>query len=74
MTVLAGVENGTMFTTRVNWRFSTMTNKTGIGHLHAHEGCHTAVSIMSSNGVPIQQISDKAGHKSTHARRPSTGT
>jgi integrase len=27
---------------------------------------HTAVSIMSSNGVPIQDISDTVGHKSTH--------
>jgi integrase len=37
-----------------------------IGHWHAHEGRHTAVSIMSSNGVPIQEISDTVGHKSTH--------
>jgi integrase len=35
-------------------------------HWHAHEGRHTAVSIMSSNGVPIQDISDTVGHKSTH--------
>ena len=33
---------------------------------HAHEGRHTTVSIMSSNGVPIQEISDTVGHKSTH--------
>jgi integrase len=43
-----------------------MTGKAGIGHWHAHEGRHTAVSIMSSNGVPIQDISDTVGHKSTH--------
>ena len=30
------------------------------------KGRHTAVSIMSSNGVPIQEISDTVGHKSTH--------
>jgi len=24
------------------------------------------VSIMSSNGVPLQEISDTVGHKSTH--------
>jgi integrase len=29
-------------------------------------GRHTAVSIISSNGVPIQEISDTVGHKSTH--------
>ena len=43
-----------------------MTRKAGIGHWRAHEGRHTAASIMSSNGVPIQEISDTVGHKSTH--------
>jgi integrase len=38
----------------------------GIGHWHAQKGRHTAVSIMSSNGVPLQEISDTVGHKSTH--------
>jgi integrase len=62
-----GHENGTMYTSdALNWRFSKMTRKAGIGHWHAHEGRHTAVSIMSSNGVPIQEISDTVGHKSTH--------
>jgi integrase len=60
-------ENGTAYTSDpLNWRFSKMTRKAGIGHWHAHEGRHTAVSIMSSNGVPIQEISDTVGHKSTH--------
>ena len=60
-------ENGTPYTSdALNWRFSKMTRKAGIGHWHAHEGRHTAVSIMSSNGVPIQDISDTVGHKSTH--------
>ena len=50
----------------LNWRFSKMTRRAGIGHWHAHEGRHTAVSIMSHNGVPIQDIADAVGHKSTH--------
>jgi integrase len=50
----------------LNWRFAKMTRRAGIGHWHAHEGRHTAVSIMSKNGVPIQDISDTMGHKSTH--------
>jgi len=50
----------------LNWRFGKMTRRAGIGHWHAHEGRHTAVSIMSTNGVPIQEISDTVGHKSTH--------
>jgi integrase len=50
----------------LNWRFSEMTRKVGLGHWHTHEGRHTAISIMSSNGVPIQEISDMVGHKSTH--------
>jgi integrase len=60
-------ENGDAYTSdALNWRFSRMTRRAGIGHWHAHEGRHTAVSIMSSNGVPIQEISDTVGHKSTH--------
>jgi integrase len=60
-------EDGTMYSAdALNWRFSSMTRKAGLGHWHAHEGRHTAVSIMSSNGVPIQEISDTVGHKSTH--------
>jgi integrase len=50
----------------LNWRFGKMTRRAGVGHWHAHEGRHTAVSIMSTNGVPIQDISDTVGHKSTH--------
>jgi len=50
----------------LNWRFGKMTRRAGIGHWHAHEDRHTAVSIMSSNGVPLQEISDTVGHKSTH--------
>ena len=60
-------ENGAPYTSdQLNWRFSKMTRRAGIGRWHAHEGRHTAVSIMSSNGVPIQDISDTVGHKSTH--------
>jgi hypothetical protein len=60
-------ENGDLYTSgRLNWRFSKTTRRAGIGRWHAHEGRHTAVSIMSSNGVPIQEISDTVGHKSTH--------
>ncbi|HEX6934214.1 MAG TPA: site-specific integrase, partial [Streptosporangiaceae bacterium] len=60
-------ENGRMYTSdALNWRFGKMTRRAGIGHWHAHEGRHTAVSIMSSNGVPLQEISDTVGHKSTH--------
>ena len=60
-------EDGHPFTKdALNWRFSKMTKRAGIGHWHAHEGRHTAVSIMSHNGVPIQDISDTVGHKSTH--------
>jgi integrase len=60
-------EDGRMYTKdALNWRFSKMTRRAGIGHWHAHEGRHTAVSIMSSNGIPLQDISDTVGHKSTH--------
>jgi hypothetical protein len=52
-------ENDEPYTSdQLNWRFSKMTRRAGIGRWRAHEGGHTAVSIMSSNGVPIQEISD----------------
>jgi integrase len=50
----------------LNWRFAKVTRRAGLGHWHAHEGRHTAVSIMSTNGLSIQDISDTVGHKSTH--------
>jgi integrase len=60
-------EDGTPYTRdALNWRFGQATRRAGIGHWHAHEGRHTAVSIMSNNGVPIQDITDTMGHKSTH--------
>jgi integrase len=58
----------------LNWRFSKMTQGAGIGRWHAHEGRHTAVSIMSSNGVPLQAISDTVGHSPPPSPRPSTAT
>jgi len=50
----------------LNWRFAKVTRRAGLGHWHAHEGRHTAVSIMSTTVSPIQDISDTVGHKSTH--------
>jgi hypothetical protein len=50
----------------LNWCFAKMTRKAGIGDWRAREGRHTAVSIMSSNGVPIQEISGTVSHKFTH--------
>jgi len=44
----------------LNWRFSKLTRRAGIGHWHAHEGRHTAVSIMSSNGIHFMAKSTMA--------------
>jgi integrase len=63
-------ENGDGYTSdALNWRFSKMTRKAGIGHWHAHERRHTAVSIMSDNGVTIEQIADLVGHRTTIVTR-----
>jgi hypothetical protein len=35
---------------QLNWRFSKMTRRAGIGRWHGHEGRHTTASIMSSSG------------------------
>ena len=40
-------ENGDPYTSdQLNWRFSKMTRRAGIGHWDAHEGRHTAVSCL----------------------------
>jgi integrase len=49
---------------RAGWQHPSPFDPPGTGE--THEGRHTAVSIMSHNGVPIQDISDTMGHKSTH--------
>ena len=39
-------EDGRMYSKdALNWRFSKMTRRAGIGHWHAHEGRHTAVAV-----------------------------
>jgi hypothetical protein len=46
-------EDGSMYSAdALNWRFGKMTRKAGIGHWHAHEGRHTAVSIMKQQRRP----------------------
>src|SRR3954449_6777583 len=66
------VETGLVFTTTVgtpidpsNLRreFAKLTRKAGIGHWHPHELRHSAASLLSAAGVPIEQISDVLGHE-----------
>jgi hypothetical protein len=38
----------------------------GMRQTTPQEGRHTAVPIMSANGVPIQDIADTVGHKTTY--------
>jgi len=45
--------------------FSTLTTDTGLGHWHPHELRHSAASIMSAAGVPLEQIADTLGHDGT---------
>jgi integrase len=66
------VETDLVFTTTVgtpidpsNLRreFDKLTRKAGIGHWHPHELRHSAASLLSAAGVPIEQISDVLGHE-----------
>lgn len=65
-------DTGLVFTTAVgtpidpsNLRreFAKLTRKAGIGHWHPHELRHSAASLLSAAGVPIEQISDVLGHE-----------
>jgi integrase len=42
--------------------FSRMTAKAGIGHWHPHEMRHSAASLLSHSGVPIERVADVLGH------------
>jgi integrase len=66
------VDTGLVFTTTVgtpidpsNLRreFDKLTRAAGIGHWHPHELRHSAASLLSAAGVPIEQISDVLGHE-----------
>src|SRR3954471_7580487 len=68
----AWVDTGLVFTTAVgtpidpsNLRreFAKLTRRAGIGHWHPHELRHSAASLLSAAGVPIEQISDVLGHE-----------
>jgi Phage integrase family len=68
-------ENGDPYTSdQLNWRFSKMTRKAGIGRWHAHEGRHTAVSIMSSNGVRSRKSATPWATSQPTSPKPSTAT
>ncbi len=45
--------------------FARLTKEAGIGHWHPHELRHSAASILSASGVPIEQIADILGHSGT---------
>jgi integrase len=45
--------------------FSTLTWEADLGHWHPHELRHSAASILSAAGVPIEQIADVLGHAGT---------
>jgi integrase len=45
--------------------FSKLTRTAGLGHWHPHELRHSAASILSASGVPIEQIADVLGHAGT---------
>ena len=60
----------------LNWRFSRMTRRAGIGHWHAHEGRHTAVSIMkvAPTAYGFRTSVTQLGTSPPTSPRPCTGT
>ncbi len=45
--------------------FRGLTQAAGLGHWHPHELRHTAASILSAAGVPLERIADVLGHDGT---------
>jgi integrase len=67
-------ENGLVFTTGfgtlldpANLRRSLrqVTERAGLGRWHPHELRHSAASLLSAAGVPLEEIADVLGHVST---------
>lgn len=65
-------DTGLVFTTEIgtpidpsNLRrgFSRLTKKAKLGHWHPHELRHSAASILSAAGVPIEVVADVLGHE-----------
>lgn len=60
---------------------TAVTQKLGYDHWHPHELRHTAASLMSEAGIPIETIADQLGHDGTrmtlliyrHATKPTVG-
>ena len=45
--------------------FAGITESAGLGHWHPHELRHSAASILSAAGVPLERIADVLGHDGT---------
>lgn len=45
--------------------FSTVCKRAGLGHWHPHELRHSAVSLLSAAGVPLEVVADVMGHHTT---------
>lgn len=43
----------------------TLTARAGLGRWHPHELRHSAASIMSASGVPLEEVADMLGHDGT---------
>jgi integrase len=75
-------ERGTLMDPR-NFRrqFDRVAKAAGLDDLHPHLLRHSAVSLLSAAGVPLEQVADVAGHATTamtegvyrHAVAPSVG-
>jgi len=70
---LAWQETGYVFTTSIGTPidprsigrdFGAITEAAGLGHWHPHELRHSALSLMLAQGVPIEVVSEVAGHAS----------
>jgi len=66
-------ETGYVFTTAIGTPidprnigrdFAAITKAAGLGHWHPHELRHSALSLMLAQGVPIEVVSEVAGHAS----------
>jgi integrase len=49
----------------VRRQFTAITERSGLGRWHPHELRHSAASILSAAGVPLERVADVLGHDGT---------
>ena len=63
--VFATLVGTPLHASNVRRQFTAITERSGLGRWHPHELRHSAASILSAAGVPLERVADVLGHDGT---------